>query len=168
MPRRHRRAKHREIYGLDHEAELMSGPGLAVRMAPGSSERESVFDSDAERRDAWGEHRDRLIAEASRAAPGRRPAAFWIHDLDRPDLADANPEHEAERIRLLAEGGHLTRVEVLALTATSMEARSRLDTDREQGELLSAEPMRWHPLGLDRLAVAVGEALDEGLAPIGA
>jgi hypothetical protein len=81
----------------DQEMELWLGAG----------HRGSAFSSEDERREAWFQHRDRLMAMWG--AHGRRPLAWWLYsgrdypgyDLERSTLFEAGLLAETERAELL-------------------------------------------------------------------
>jgi hypothetical protein len=83
----------------DQEMELWLGAG----------HRSSTFGSEDERREAWTQHRDRLMELWGKG--GRRPLAWWLfeageldypgYDLERSTLFTAGLLAEAERAELL-------------------------------------------------------------------
>jgi hypothetical protein len=102
MPRRRRTMKHRRAELTDDQFfELLLGP---------SGENVSAFASENDRREAWEEHRERLLARRERS-PGRRAWAWWHYESPEPrdptltqhDQLDAMGElDDAERAALHA------------------------------------------------------------------
>jgi hypothetical protein len=91
MPRPHRKPKARfDRLTLEQHCSL-----LVVDVA-------DAFESDADRRQAWEIHRDRLMAEQREGGIGHRPTAYFDYDLGVPE-----PEDEGERLRLLDKAGEL-------------------------------------------------------------
>ena len=153
MPRRRRIDKRRQSFTDDQALELLLGPRLAVAMA-GRSDRASLFGSEEDRRAAWLAHRDEVVELSS--AAGHRPWAFWVYDVERPDLADQATE--AERVAILAERGDLSTEEVAHLTERGNEARARIDSDAELVEIVPFEGRK----SVDRLTAAIGDAASQG------
>ncbi|MGA9623970.1 MAG: hypothetical protein WBQ65_05840 [Bryobacteraceae bacterium] len=97
MPRVRRRGNALRFSGAMLEA-LVLGDGDFTDGGPG-------FASATEERAAWIAHRNALMAEYS--GPGRRPFAFYRHDLG------AEPRHWFDEIRVLLEHGLLDATEAL-------------------------------------------------------
>jgi hypothetical protein len=138
-----RRESHR------HHRELT--PEMAFDLAGWGN---PAFASEEERRAAWAEHRDELLARRG-GLPGTRPEAYWRYTVGAPRDEDflvpardpdaLRVDHDAAweaQIRFLAERGELRDDEVQALAddvaekATWTEeaqerARARLDAALE-------------------------------------
>lgn len=93
------------------EFELTQGPPVDDR-----GERREEFTSDAVRRAAWVEHRDRILRMYEWDQRRDRPWAWFVYEAGRDDLADSilRPEHyggdlaaEAARERFLVERGEI-------------------------------------------------------------
>jgi hypothetical protein len=67
---------------------------------------DSPFKSEEERREAWIDHRDELLAKCW---GGRRPGAFWHYD--RPDI-DSQRIKDEEDVQLLYRMNMLTEVDI--------------------------------------------------------
>ena len=87
--------------GLSHAQSML------LLFGGGDARWEGAFDDEAEARDAWQRHRDRLMAGCS----GRRPAGWWLfespiawpgYDRERSALYDAELLEDGERAELLA------------------------------------------------------------------
>jgi hypothetical protein len=73
-----------------------------------------VFETEEERRAAWAEHRDELLARRA-GLPGTRPRAYWQYEPGTPgEDVDTDDRWEAQ-IRFLAERGELRDDEVQEL-----------------------------------------------------
>jgi hypothetical protein len=129
------------------EQELQLGWVADFNSPPGAMEC-SMFASEEERREAWEERRERLMARSNHRLPvGERPAAWWKYEARRPEhlseysgydpegsieeQADLIDEWENEPIIWLAANGHLNPEEIGAIAEDANVARARLGTDEE-------------------------------------
>lgn len=131
---------------LSIRAELEYGAVGTTRSATGT-----MFDDDRQRRAAWEERRDELMAAylTEPVAPGRRPWAWWVYDAGRDphvveypgpswraDDADAYADeldrYKNEPTEFLAAHGHLTDREIAVIERDADEARPRIGTPAER------------------------------------
>jgi hypothetical protein len=128
--------------------------------------------SEEDLRAAWRMFGAQITAEPHE--PGVRPLGFWQFTVGRPEhllprppftgdpheIAQARDEYALEPILYLAEQGYLGDDERLELLARAREARARVGTDRQLGELRVTPAGEKVWMGGDRTAVAIGEALE--------
>jgi hypothetical protein len=142
----------------------------------GRSGGESRFSSETEKRAAWQDHRDELVAYARDGRPGNRPEAWWLYEAGRPEHLGSYPlepppgeprwgdehgrardRHDFEPILYLAANGHLFEDEIRVIRERGAEAGERVGTDREQRGSTYA-------VSEDRSAVRLARAVDGALA----
>ena len=138
-----------------------------------ASKTGSMFETDEERRAAWDERKDELMAEeytGTSTCMGNRPWAWWEYESGRPELRSRpsesfefsrgyavttriDHEYEVKKFRFLAEDGHLTDSELEKIAAKGCEARERIGTPYEQKAYQSPD------YGGDKLAAARADAV---------
>ena len=110
----------------------------------------SMFATDEERRAAWEERREALMANylTPPLLPGHRPFAWWRYEAGRPqhlseypalfggemrqdERAEALDEYEIEPVAWMAAHGHLTDEELAKIAERANEARPRIGTPTE-------------------------------------
>lgn len=110
MPPLKTRARRRRELSLMELFELQVGP---------RPHRRPAFRSDAARRAAWLDNRERALASDP---PGHRCWAWWVFEAQRPDLAVAD---EAAQLRFLAQHGHLPDDERAHIRAEAGQPRPK-------------------------------------------
>jgi hypothetical protein len=130
----------------------------------------SMFVNDEERRAAWEDRKDKLLAERYLCEPyyGHRPWAWWEFEAGRPDLRFSPPhdsslslaeserhnqEYEIEKFTFLAENGYLTDREIQKIAELGRTAKERIDTGWEERAYQSPD------YGGDKLKVARADAV---------
>jgi hypothetical protein len=161
-----RRRRHQGPLTSDERWELLIGP-------PVSRARPHGFRSEADRRRAWEEHREELIAEARQMRPGNRPWAWWHYEAGREEHLAPYPLHfegtmeekreavgayEIEPVLFVALRGELSDQELEEIEAKAREVEPRIGTDAEH----------WGSGGVNypdrravKLAIAVKRAVDD-------
>jgi hypothetical protein len=129
------------------ESELQFGCVAEFNSPPGAMEY-SMFRTDQERREAWEERRDYLMAqfEEGPVRVGGRHWAWWRYEAGREEHlfeypldfegtqdghADLLDEWHNEPIVWLAANGHLRADEIAAITEDASIARPRIGTPGE-------------------------------------
>jgi hypothetical protein len=108
-------------------------------------------------REAWERHREKLMAEAGRAGPGRRPLAWWRFVAGCPERLDNRSldADELEPVVWLARNRHLQSWEVEQIRAEGREAATRIGTDHER--------MESPAISRDRTALRLARAVEATL-----
>lgn len=135
------------------EMEFVDGQRMAAIFCADPLRTESLFASEASKKEAWNVHGDRLCADEAAKRPGDRPKMFW-ETMGCPELAESDQKLDLRRVTFLLDGRHLYDSEARELIRQANAARARVAAG---AELYSPPPFEYYA---DRVAAEIGTLIE--------